>query len=89
MSTMRAGGDLDFHESKKMFQILHCARGVVASEKYHRQGIYPGHVTTWNLRTNFFMDSIMRIRVHLSKIKQIHSAKSSAYNSPVMGKNAT
>ena len=45
-------------EPTAWFQLLESARTVVASESYHRQRIFPGHVVTWNLRSTAFLNTI-------------------------------
>ena len=47
------------------FELMENGHSVVASEAYFRQRIYPGHATTWNVRTRAMLDSISRIRARL------------------------
>ena len=49
---------------KDWYQIINNGHAIVASEAYHRQRIYPGHSTTWNVRTRAMMDSILRYIEH-------------------------
>ena len=47
-------------QNDNWYQIINNAHAIVASEAYHRQRIFPGHTTTWNVRTRAMMDSILR-----------------------------
>ncbi len=52
--------NFDFEEIQIWFQVIQSSYAVVASEAYHRQRIYPGHTTTWNIRTNAMFSCILQ-----------------------------
>lgn len=58
------------HDLRIWFELLEHAQAIVASEAYHRQRIYPGHVTTWNLRSNAFLGSILRTMDFIRQVKK-------------------
>lgn len=53
-------------------QLLEVARTIAASECYHRQRIYPGHVASWNLRSNSFMGTIDWAMKRIANLRAIH-----------------
>lgn len=60
----------DIQELKVCFQMVQNAHAIVASEAYHRQRIYPGHTTTWNIRTNSMLGSIQRSMELVDRLKR-------------------
>lgn len=61
----------DVQELQTWSELIRNAHAIVASEAYHRQRIYPGHVATWNLRTKFMFDSISRSLDHINDLRAV------------------
>ena len=60
------------HTHDSWYKIIHNAHVIVASEAFHRQRIYPGHTTTWNIRTRSMFDSILRYNIkHGQKMNRL------------------
>lgn len=57
------------------FQLVQNAQAIVASEAYHRQRIYPGHTSTWNLRTESMMDFLSRIIEYIDRMSSCSTAE--------------